>query len=545
MATKPIPANDSSEGTATIDISPISKELVVGLVGHAGAGASTAGIRIQKLLEDDYEIHRIKFSDLISEIDGVDVLEVDQGAQEGRQKFARASDLQNRGDQIRKSRGNFALAVAAVAKIQTLRDGRQPGIEKIAFILDSIKHPEEVELLRTAYAESFRLVAVHCDQDGREKRLIGDKRKSSAKFAGQDDQDVIKFMERDSKDSANEHGQRVRDVFHLADFFLDNSTESENGSGMSDDIERFIDLILGNGVVRPTRDEKGMYLAFAAALKSSCLSRQVGAALTTANGEILATGSNDPPKFGGGVYDEDSDPDYRCMSFAFEIDGGLTFTGCHNDRKKKELYAQISDWSSENISEKIAMWLAPKEMIVGSDAKEEEREFIAEKIRAYFRANPDAFRGMPGVKDAIEYSRSIHAEMDALISAARIGNSTKNASIYVTTYPCHNCARHLVAAGVKRVLYVEPYTKSLALELHSDSISADATGDRETHMLVVPFTGVGPRMYYDFFVKRNELKDSEGNFRSVREGLPFSAVRLRELDAVEKEVVKLLPSLGD
>lgn len=51
----------------------------------------------------------------------------------------------------------------------------------------------------------------------------------------------------------------------------------------------------------------------------------------------------------------------------------------------------------------------------------------------------------------MEYSRSIHAEMDVITSMARKQNGdTKDKILFTTTYPCHNCARHIVAAGIKK-----------------------------------------------------------------------------------------------
>lgn len=140
--------------------------------------------------------------------------------------------------------------------------------------------------------------------------------------------------------------------------------------------------------------------------------------------------------------------------------------------------------------------------------------------------------------------------MTALLAAARSGASTANSSLYVTTYPCHNCARHLVAAGVSRVYFIEPYVKSLACELHSDAIVSELPapasdgGQKQTRMAMIPFTGVGPRMYEDFFVKRSELKGVSGKFDPKSGGTPFSAVRLRELEAVEEEAVKLIPAFA-
>lgn len=52
-----------------------------------------------------------------------------------------------------------------------------------------------------------------------------------------------------------------------------------------------------------------------------------------------------------------------------------------------------------------------------------------------------------------EDCRAIHSEIDAICMAAKLGVSIEGASIYVTRYPCESCAKALVAAGIKRVVY--------------------------------------------------------------------------------------------
>ena len=162
-------------------------------------------------------------------------------------------------------------------------------------------------------------------------------------------------------------------------------------------------------------------------------------------------------------------------------------------------------------------------------------------------ASPELFAGMPGIKDIIEYSRSIHAEMSALLSAGRNGVSAVGTGLYCTTYPCHNCARHLVAAGVAAVHYIEPYVKSLASELHYDSVSTESPSSgspangRVGKMTILPFTGVGPRMYDDFFAKRSDLKEASGAYRRPQGGLPDLAVRLDSLVRVEGAAAALVP----
>ncbi|GAA0530900.1 anti-phage dCTP deaminase [Rhizomicrobium palustre] len=543
---KLLPKPNNAEETAK-DISPISQELVIGVVGYAGAGCSTAARRIRVLLElKGYEVHPIKLSTLIAErFDTSKLQKIEEGARKGVSQLLRASELQDRGDNLRKQYGNAAVAALAVHAIKKQRGSRIAGEQKLAFILDSIKHSEEVELLRRAYDLSFRLVAVHCEQSQREKRLIGDAR-STAKYSGALRKDVHAYMDRDEKDRGRQYGQQVRDAFYRADFFIDNNSVSRDGENLTHDLSRLVDLLLGSGLVRPTREERAMYHAHAAALQSSCLSRQVGAALMLQDGTIVSTGTNEVPKFGGGVCDEDAASEHRCFQWKW-TDGSTEFVGCHNKRKKDSLQKEIGEWLATNLSEKLARAAYPPPE-AEFDIAEKARSQAKERIADFFRSDSAALDGAPGLKDAIEYSRAIHAEMSALLSAARNRISPEGAALFCTTYPCHNCARHLVTAGIEYVYYIEPYVKSLARELHGDSISTefppvDATGarSRPTKMVIVPFTGVGPRMYEDFFTKRVELKFPDGSFDSPVGGVPALAVRLRELLKVEDGAAALVP----
>jgi len=101
------------------------------------------------------------------------------------------------------------------------------------------------------------------------------------------------------------------------------------------------------------------------------------------------------------------------------------------------------------------------------------------------------------ITDLIEFGRVVHAELEALLSCARRAVSTAGATIFCTTFPCHNCAKHIIAAGVQRVVYVEPYPKSKAFELHDDAVTADPA---VTEMVrFEPFVGVSPRRFFDLF----------------------------------------------
>ena len=73
-------------------------------------------------------------------------------------------------------------------------------------------------------------------------------------------------------------------------------------------------------------------------------------------------------------------------------------------------------------------------------------------------------------------------------------------SCICTTFPCHLCAKHIVASGIQRVVYLEPYPKSYAAELHRGSIQVDPA--EQTHRVVFEaFMGVSPYRYRDLFEK--------------------------------------------
>ncbi len=51
----------------------------------------------------------------------------------------------------------------------------------------------------------------------------------------------------------------------------------------------------------------------------------------------------------------------------------------------------------------------------------------------------------------------IHAEMNAIIWAARKGISIENATIYVTLEPCSECSKNIIASGIRRIVYLNAY----------------------------------------------------------------------------------------
>jgi cytidine deaminase len=103
--------------------------------------------------------------------------------------------------------------------------------------------------------------------------------------------------------------------------------------------------------------------------------------------------------------------------------------------------------------------------------------------------------------------------MMAISDAARRGTPLKDATLFSTTFPCHVCARHIVASGVRRVVYLEPYPKSIAGELSADSVDIESGHGSQKRILFEPFVGIAPARYPAIFAKSGKRKDKAGNAR--------------------------------
>lgn len=507
-------ARSSDETAIDVVARSRSRELFFAVVGPVGAGGSRVIESLKRVSEAaGYKCEIIKASNLIRE------WAADQKPRvivPSEKSLATVEKLQDLGDEVRR-RDSAAVARHVMREIAKRRAGAQnleyvrgqavaPDDIKRVYLIDSIRHPAEVNVLRRTYGNSFALVAVVCEEGERKRRILGKYFTIPESRQPKNTLRVEEFVKRDADDVSKKHGQHVTEAFFEADFFINNTAHD------SDDIQRLldekcsrlVDIISHANVVRPTIEETAMHHAHSARVRSACMSRQVGAALLDGDGTVVATGANEVPAAGGGVYGEAGGANNRV----------------HDDRCvfRVERFCSSNREQNRIIDELI---LAIPEL-----AKVKDRAGLAANLRR------------TSVGGLIEFSRAVHAEMDALLSAGREGVSTVGTRLFVTTFPCHYCARHIVSAGVYEVQYIEPYPKSLALTLHDDAIAVDETSwnpprrqtmydDRilnkldsskpETvdlgKVLFHPFVGVAPRLYLRAFEKTWRLKDKQtGNF---------------------------------
>src|ERR1700693_6168271 len=159
--------------------------------------------------------------------------------------------------------------------------------------------------LRSGYALPTRRPATAIDRDNRQGNHLSEPKRCSDKpghlrlISEMDARNrASALVMQDAKETEESHGQNVRDAFPLGDVFIDATSRPQCEAGL----RRFMHLLFGSNEITPTRDEYGMYIAKSASLRSSDLSRQVGAAIFRPTGEVLSLGCNEVPKFGGGYY---------------------------------------------------------------------------------------------------------------------------------------------------------------------------------------------------------------------------------------------------
>ncbi len=68
-----------------------------------------------------------------------------------------------------------------------------------------------------------------------------------------------------------------------------------------------------------------------------------------------------------------------------------------------------------------------------------------------------------------ELCRGLHAEQNAIIQAAKHGTNIDGATLYSTTMPCIICAKMIINAGIRRIVYEQGYADQLSREMIEES----------------------------------------------------------------------------
>lgn len=331
---------------------PDQNELVIALVAAVGTDVGMVAEELAiELSEYAYDSETLRLSNYLAEEFDEDFFKV--------KEFDEALwDAMSSGDTLRNKWGRGdALALHAISDIVVTRKERTgtddgaceacgderlgPGLDRFAFILRSLKTQEELETLRAVYGPRLVVIAAYSPKEERIEHLatqIAASRgsKNRAKWVHTPEE----LIERDEKEEQT-RGQDVSGTFHRADFFI----RGWDRDVMQDDLERTLEILFGSPFRTPTRDEQGQFFAAGAALRSAEFGRQVGAAITTPGGSIIAVGANEVPTYGGGSHWEEDGKGNR----DFEVGDVDT-----NRQQFDALAQQLADRIDERTREIIA-----------------------------------------------------------------------------------------------------------------------------------------------------------------------------------------------
>jgi deoxycytidylate deaminase len=474
-----------------------TEELVIAFCAQLGSDIQ----KIKNALVDELE-SRFKYTCIVIKLSKFISFHTKYKLDEANNEYQRIKQGMDGGNELREKYGKQILAELAIQEIIDDRIKRNPPEDvnkgkfnsyRVCYIIDSVKHPAEIQLLREVYRNLFYLIGVFSPIDLRAKNL--------SKLIKRNDGNIYELIDRDTGEDKI-HGQNVEKAFKNSDYFIRVLTNEK--SKLSNKVTRFLNLVFDIGVLTPSTDETAMYHATAAAANSSCLSRQVGACITDSKGEIISVGWNDVPKYGGNLYpDLKRNKDERCFN-----SGDCE---CANDIEKKQIKNSIlEELKNEGILQ---------------DSN------FDKKVIKILNDN--------GIKSLIEFSRAIHAEMHAIIiGSQKSGDKMIEGKLYCTTYPCHNCARHIIVAGISEVYFIEPYKKSLSTHLHSDAITENEHEQNKVKILM--FEGVSPSRYIDFYQLVSDNRKTKNKAQDTTIAKPKNTMTLRALTELEAAVTNNL-----
>ncbi|MCK4308346.1 hypothetical protein KAW50_08985 [candidate division WOR-3 bacterium] len=346
--------------------------------------------------------------------------------------------LQDVGNQLRQKYRTNYLARAVLDKNVNAERIIFHGIRNVGEVNEFRKYP------------NFYLVAVDCSKDKRWSRLQhlynGDKKQ----FDKQDKRD---------KDEGLPYGQQVLKCVEEADIlFLNNEdypTELKKQDELSSRFAAHLGLIVGDKLRNPNKDETMMTVASTLALRSHCIKRRVGAVLCDASGHIVSAAFNEVPRGEEKCFDK-----YRM---------------CYRDLVRNKFKKQLIN--SYKYCPKCSKELSFKEDTYQCK-----------------NCGKDLSDDIPGYK-ALDKCRSLHAEETTILKMGR--TQVEKSILYSTTFPCLQCAKRILHAGIDQVVYIDPYPEKESILMLEPKVQTRQ------------FEGVKALAYYKLFYRYQETLERD------------------------------------
>jgi len=462
---------EQEQGKLNTNVNTLDADaLLIGFTGSIGSGCTFIAKGIRDILSDNAKYYLV--SDILRDI-------AKKNHTEENTKI-----LQDLGNQIRLENGNSRLVELCIEKIK--RDSKSESWDKenTIILIDGIKNDGEVHYLRQF--PNFYLISIHADKSTRKKRVVGEHSYNN-RFNADDD-----FEKADARDEHEDisYGQQLKKCNYLADIIIYNNTDYPNASATSK--RKFFSDINANYIYPiqqskrgapahdrpPSIDETLMTMAYCVSKRSSCLKRKVGAIIA----HIMEFENNTEQPLP--VQRVDSNKQFQIVSSGYnEVPLGTEacifseWQKCYRENLQEILAKKFI--CCPNCGTKIPEKIQCTHCKTDNDSKtilcqKCNEELLSEYECININCKTKIFRMfLPNGQDApgklLDMCRSLHAEENAIIGLAGISKpvngENKKLVLYTTTFPCNLCANKIVAAGIKTVVYAEPYPMKQAEEI--------------------------------------------------------------------------------
>jgi len=304
----------------------------------------------------------------------------------------------------------------AIIKLIRLYNGTKQE-EQIRICIDAIRNSYEAYFFKDLYS-SFYLISVDTENEFRKLRLgnLDDDELESL--------DEIEYEQKFEKEYESFYHQNLQDCLAISDIHLYNP-QSKDGRQfyLTDQIVKYVCLMLHPGLVTPTHLERCMQVAYIARLNSGCLSRQVGAVITGPDFSIKAIGWNDIPEG--------------------QIPCNLRSVQNYNRNKDEETFSEFE--------------LVNEEFQTVMTAINKEVESCACQDRYFSYCFKDIYNSIKNKENQV-FTRSLHAEENAFLQIVKNGGQgIKGGKLFTTASPCELCAKKAYQLGIREIYYIEPY----------------------------------------------------------------------------------------
>ncbi len=382
---------------------------------------------LAKVLKEDYKFETFCLSDFVRQ-------EWQAQNKDKDIKDTSREELQSVGNKLRYEKGHAVLAKMAYNKA---KDEKKLMSQRLVF--DSIRNTAEVAFFRKIFPDFF-LIAVDCIEPDRWMRIQESYGRNYQVFKEDD--------RRDKNEEGIPHGQQVALCVDDADVLIRNDndpmvrTRVAWEQRLSEKMGSYIELFEGQ-LRLPTEGESYMSIAYCASLMSQCFKRQVGTVIIDEMGRVISVGYNDNPP-----------PLKPCNEEFFD---------CFREMYIDELMGELK--------------YCPE---CGKLLKDFKYPYDCPNCKR------NLYRMI--VRDrALNRCSALHAEERAIINAG--ARNLRECTLYVTTFPCFNCAQKILDAGIKTIWYVESYPDIDSLQIF----------ERAKTVTLQKFEGVKARAYFRLF----------------------------------------------